>query len=76
MKKPKKSLKDSLGSSREFIRYTNIAFRMIVIILAGVFAGFKLDEYLSLEKPIFTMILAVFSVAAAMFVVIREISSK
>ena len=35
--KPKKSLKDGLSSSREFIKYTNIAMRMIIIILVGVF---------------------------------------
>ena len=74
MKKPKKSLKDQLGNSREFIAYTNVAFQMIVIILMGVFAGIKLDEYLENEKSIATMVLTLLSVVISMFVVIRKIS--
>ena len=73
-KKPKRSLKDTYGSSREFLKYSNVAFRMIAIILIGVFAGIKLDEYFELETSIFTLVLTLFSVAASMVVVIREIS--
>lgn len=76
MKKPKRSLKDGLSSSREFIKYTNIAIRMIIIILAGVFAGVKLDEYLEMDSSIFTMIFSLLAVITAMYVIIREISPK
>ena len=76
MKKPKKSLKNSLGSSREFIKYTNIAFRMIAIILLGVYGGVKLDEYFELDVAVFTLILSLISVGVAMYVIISEISSK
>ena len=75
-KLPKKSPKDFLRSSQGFIKYTNIAFRMIVIILVGVFAGVKLDEFFELEIAIFTLVLSLLSVAASMYVIIREISSK
>ena len=74
--KPKKSLKEGLSSSREFIKYTNIAIRMIIIILVGVYAGIKLDEYLELETAIFTLILSLVAVIMAMYVIIREITSK
>jgi F0F1-type ATP synthase assembly protein I len=76
MKKPKKSLKEGLSSSREFIKYSNIAIRMIIIILAGVFAGLKLDEYLEMKTSIFTLIFSIVAVVMAMYVIIREISSK
>ncbi|MEQ8325139.1 MAG: AtpZ/AtpI family protein [Vicingaceae bacterium] len=76
MKRPKKSPKQNLGSSREFIKYTNIALRMIVIILVGVYAGMKLDEYLAYERPYITMLLSVLSVGVAMWIIIRDISSK
>ena len=74
--KPKKSLKEGLSSSREFIKYTNIAIRMIIIILVGVFAGIKIDEYLELESSIFTLIFSLLAVVMAMYVIIREITSK
>ena len=76
MKKPKKSLRESLRNSREFIRYTNVAFRMIVIILAGVYGGKKLDEFLGNEISIFTLIFSILSVVAAMYIIIKEISAK
>ena len=76
MKKPRKSLKDGLSSSREFIKYTNIAMRMIIIILVGVYAGIKLDEYLEMKSAIFTLIFSLVSVVMAMYVIIREILSK
>ena len=73
---PKKSPKDYLRNSQGFIKYTNIAFRMIVIILVGVFSGVKLDEYFEMETAIFTLVLSLISVAGSMYVIIREISSK
>ena len=75
-KPKKKSFKDGLSSSREFIKYTNIAMRMIIIILVGVFAGVKIDEWLGIESSIFTLIFSLLSVVMAMYVIIREISSK
>jgi len=49
---------------------------MIIIILAGVFAGIKLDEYFKMDTAIFTLVLSLVSVAASMYVIIKEISSK
>jgi len=49
---------------------------MIIIILAGVFSGIKIDEYLELEQSIFTMIFSLVAVFIAMYVIIKEISPK
>jgi len=49
---------------------------MIIIILVGVFSGLKLDEYLKMESSIFTMIFSLGAVILAMYVIIREITSK
>lgn len=73
---PRKSFKNRLRNSREFIKYSNIAFRMIIIILAGVFAGIKLDEYFQLNTSVFTLIFSLVSVVMAMYVIIREITPK
>ena len=75
-RKPKKSFRDGLRSSRDFIKYTNIAIRMIVIILVGVYAGIKLDDYFNMDVSLFTLIFSLASVVLAMYVIIREISSK
>lgn len=76
-KKPsKKSPKDSFRGGNEFIKYTNVAIRMIVIILIGVFAGIKFDEYMGNENSYFTLILTILAVAASMYVIIRESSGN
>jgi len=47
---------------------------MIAIVVAGVYGGVKLDAYLELETPIFTLLFSLLSVALAMYVVIRDVS--
>jgi len=49
---------------------------MLVIILAGVFGGLKLDEWLKLNFPVFTVILSILSVSLAIFVVIKDLIKK
>jgi F0F1-type ATP synthase assembly protein I len=58
-----------------YVRYTNIAFQMAAIILAGVFGGYKLDQWLHL-KPLLTIILSVTSVVLAIYVVTKDLLKK
>lgn len=46
---------------------------MLVIILAGVFGGIKLDQWLELTTPVFTIILSILSVVLAMYYVTRDL---
>ena len=57
-------------------RYSSIAIQMLVIIVAGVFGGFKLDEYLKLHFPIFTILFSFLSVALAIYYVIKDFLKK
>lgn len=54
-----------------YARYSSIAIQMLVIILVGVFGGLKLDQWLKLNAPVFTVILSVASVALAIYYVTR-----
>jgi ATP synthase protein I len=56
-----------------YAKYSGIAIQMIIIILAGVYGGMKLDEYLSLSAPIFTIIFTILSVALSIYFVIRDL---
>ncbi len=56
-------------------RYTGLAFEMIVIILAGVFGGIKLDEQID-TKPLFTAVLSLFGVLIAIYFAIKEFLKK
>lgn len=49
---------------------------MLGIILIGVFGGVKLDQWLALDMPVFTMILSVLSVILAIYTVTKDLLKK
>ena len=63
--KPKKQLDD-------FIRYSSLAFEMIVIMGIGVLAGIKIDQWFNLRFPVFTLVLMILSVIGAIYHAIRK----
>jgi F0F1-type ATP synthase assembly protein I len=64
-KKPKKQFDD-------FIRYSSLAFEMIAIMGLGVLLGIKIDQWLSLSFPAFTLGLMILSVVGAIYHAIRK----
>jgi F0F1-type ATP synthase assembly protein I len=73
-----KKTNNPLKSGRQFsgyARYSGAAIQMVVIILLGVWGGIKLDEKLN-SDPAFTVILSLFSVFAALYLVLREFIGK
>ena len=58
-----------------YARYSSIAIQMLVIILIGVFGGFKIDHWLQTE-PIFTVILSITSVVLAIYYVTKDLLKK
>jgi len=57
---------------RDFARYSGMAFQMIGIILLTTWGGVKLDEMLKFETPVFTIILSLLGVFAALYTVLRD----
>jgi len=55
-----------------FIRYSSLAFEMIIIMAAGVFAGYKIDHWLDLSFPAFMLGLMILSVIGAIFYAIKN----
>jgi hypothetical protein len=70
---PEKKKKQRLS---DYVKYSGMVFQMAAIIGLGVYAGIKLDEYLGLKFPVFTLILSLFSITAAVYYVIRDILKK
>ena len=67
--------KNSANKLNQAARYSGLAFEMFFIILAGVFGGIKLDEKLNTE-PIFTAVLALIGVVAAIYLAIKDLLRK
>jgi F0F1-type ATP synthase assembly protein I len=58
---------------RNYARYSTIAFQMIVIVLGGVFLGYKIDHWLHLNKPIFLITLSILSGFLALYLAFKDL---
>lgn len=68
-KNPKKSQNKGL---QDFAKYSGMAFQMFAIILITTWGGIKLDKITGNEKPVFTIILSLLGVFAAIYTVIKD----
>jgi F0F1-type ATP synthase assembly protein I len=55
-----------------YAQYSSLAFQMITIILIGVFGGIKLDHWLKLRFPIFTVVLSLLGTGLAVYYGIKD----
>jgi F0F1-type ATP synthase assembly protein I len=68
---PKKKESKGRDGLDAYSRYSTIAIQMVVIIVITSLGGVKLDQWAGTE-PVFTVILSLLGVAAAMWLVIKE----
>jgi F0F1-type ATP synthase assembly protein I len=57
---------------KDFARYSGLAFQMAGIILLTVWGGIKLDKLAGFEKPVFTIILSLLGVFAAIYTAVKD----
>ena len=74
-KNPKKKLQNR-ESLNNYARYSGIAFQMILIILAGLLLGIKMDKWFHTNDPVFTAILTMLGVILATYTVIKDVLRK
>ena len=58
----------------EIAKYSSMAFQMVFIIAFGVFGGIKIDKWLHLKFPLFTVILSFLAVLMAIYYFIKDVS--
>ena len=74
--KKKRTEKKNNDSLKSYAKYTGIAIQMIVIIVIMTFAGVKLDERRGATTPVFTLILSLLGVLAAIYTAIKDFIKK
>lgn len=57
---------------RDFGKYSAIAFQMVGIILVTTWGGMKLDKLTGFSKPVFTIILSLLGVFAAIYTAVKD----
>lgn len=68
-KNPKKQEDKGLNS---YVKYSGMAFQMVGIIGFTTWGGIKLDKIAGLETPVFTIILSLLGVFAAIYSVVKD----
>lgn len=58
------------------LRYLDVGWRMLGIVLAGALGGWLLDRQFPSLKPWGTLSLSVLGVVGSMYMIIREVSKK
>lgn len=75
MKRKNKSDKED-SKKKQFtgvLKYSGLAFQMIVIILLVLYAGMKLDGYLKNNFPLFTVIGAFLGVILSLYFALKDL---
>ena len=63
--------RNNKNKGNDFIKYSSIGIQMLIIIAFGTWGGIKLDEITGLS-PLFTVVLALASVAIAIYHAIKD----
>lgn len=56
-----------------YLKYSGMAFQMGIIILVGTLIGKKLDAYFQTERPYLTVVLALLSISAALYITLKDL---
>lgn len=59
-----------------YARYSGMAVQMILIIAGGSYGGYRLDKWLNLSFPAFTVFLSLGSVSLAIYLLIKEFNTN
>jgi ATP synthase protein I len=57
---------------RDFGKYSGIAFQMVGIILVTTWGGVKLDKLTGFKTPVFTIVLSLLGVFAAIYTAVKD----
>jgi F0F1-type ATP synthase assembly protein I len=69
----KKNLKSPENKGlNDFGRYSGMAFQMIAIILVTTWGGIELDKLTKFHTPVFTIILSLLGVFAAIYTAVKD----
>jgi F0F1-type ATP synthase assembly protein I len=75
--KPEEQEKNRESSGiQSFAKYSGMAVQMIVIIGIATWGGVKLDQRFNNKTPVFTIILSLFGVFAALYTTLRDFIKK
>lgn len=70
--KHNKKLLEQKKSANNYLKYSSLAFQLVVIICAGVFGGILLDKKINVTFPLFTVSLSIISIILSLYYVVKD----
>ena len=61
-----------LKKLNDIAKYSGMAFQMLIIIGIGVLGGIKIDDWLHMRFPLFTVVLSLAAVILAIYYFIKD----
>lgn len=58
----------------DYARYSNLALKMIAVVLAAFFIGWQVDKWTSIGFPLFTLLLSIGALIMIMLLLIKDLS--
>ncbi len=58
----------------DYARYSNLAFKMIAVVLTAFFIGWQVDKWIHIGFPLFTLLFSAGALIAIMVLLIKEFS--
>lgn len=71
--KPKSQAPRSQNQFSEYVKYSGMGFQMAALILLGYWLGGKIDNWLDLTLPIFTIILILVFMSLSFYSLIKSL---
>ena len=71
--KSKSQQRQTPNQINEYVKYSGLTFQMAALILLGYWVGGKLDDWLDLSIPIFTIVLIVAFIVLNIYSLIRSL---
>lgn len=65
LEKEKRALND-------YARYSNLALKLIAVILTAFFIGWQIDKWIPMGFPLFTLLLSVGSLVTMIYLLIKD----
>ena len=57
----------------DYMKYSGMAFQMLIILALGTYLGVKLDEYFQLETPYLAALFAILSLFIAFYITLKDL---
>lgn len=60
----------------DYMKYAAMSFQLAFIVFLFTYGGIKIDHYLGMKFPVFTLVLCFFSIAAALYLTLKDLIKK